>query len=208
MSTPKRRRHGLTLVELLVSLTIMGFVMTLVSQAVYQTGQIVRVADESVVHLAARWSRGWAVTALVANLAAPREGKLLPMTGSSAKLNGYSTAPVDAPDSGVQPFSLQLRGDDAGGSELVYVPARPGAQPIIVAHWTSPVEFRYRAADGQRSDRWPTWTRSGRDTVLLPTAIELTEAGGNVLVMAFEVPAAGARQAEESSGPFRTDDSP
>ena len=42
MSTPKRRRHGLTLVELLVSLTIMGFVMTLVSQAVYQTGQIVR----------------------------------------------------------------------------------------------------------------------------------------------------------------------
>lgn len=209
VSTGRKRVRGLTLIELLVSLTIMAFVMTLVSQAVFQVGQIVRVADESVVHLAARWSRGWAASTLLANLAAPREGKLAPMTGSTTELAGYSTAPVDAPDAGVQPFGLRLRDDASGnGSELLYLPARPAAQPIVIAHWPVRVEFRYRAADGLRSDRWPTWTRSGRDTVLLPAAVELTESTDGALVMAFAVPAAGARQAEEGSNPFGSTDNP
>lgn len=199
-----RRPRGLTLVELLVSMVILSLVMTLVAQAVYQVGQIVRVADESVIRIGERWRSGWSAQPVLLNLTAPREAGDRPLDGSPTKITGYTTQPPDGSDQGVQAFTLALQRDGSSSTTLTYaaVSTSAAASPQTVARWPGRLEFRYQGPNGQRTEQWPPWTRPARDTALLPNAVLLVEADSGAVVLAFEVPGAGQRQAAEGVNPF------
>lgn len=202
MRRPLHRNRGLTLVELLVSMAILGFVMTLVSQAVFQVGHIVRVADESVIRLGERWKAGWALGPVMSNLVAPLEGGDRPLTGSAVRLEGYSSASLRGDDLGVHPVVLLLRRGRQGGTEMLYQVNGLALEQTVVARWPDRIEFRYRSVRGVETDQWPPWTRSERDAVLLPEAVQLVNPRSGEVAMAFGVPAPAERQLPSGINPF------
>lgn len=201
---PQAHTCGLTLVELLVSMVILSLVMTLVAQAVYQVGQIVRVADESVIRIGERWRAGWSAQPVLTNLAAPREAGDRPFEGSPTQISGFTTLPPDGSDQGIQAFTLTLIRESSTLTTLIYA-ATAGSTDVpakAIARWPARMEFRYRGANGLQTEQWPPWTRPGRDAALLPSAILLLDADSGLVQLALEVPAAGQRQPTEGVNPF------
>ncbi len=180
----RRRQRGLTLVELLVSMLIMGFVLTLVSQAIFQVAQVARSAQQVGAGLAARWAGGWALAPVIANLVAPIESPVgEAFTGSPTRLVGYSTEPPFGSDSGVRRFAFELRvaADDATRSELFA--SEPGefgrrVDEAVIARFDARTEFGYRDAAGTVSPVWPANTvRGDAETPDLPSAVLVIERG-------------------------------
>lgn len=203
-----RRQRGLTLVELLVSLLIMGFVLTLVSQAIYQVAQVARSAQEVGEDLAGRWAGGWAAAPVIANLVAPIESPVgEAFVGSPARLAGYSTQPPFGTDSGVRRFALELRlGDDARSSELVA--SEPGefgraVDQAVIARFDARAEFGYRDASGTLSPVWPAVTVRGGETPELPAAVLVLERGTQRILAMYGFQGEAMRP-QPQSNPFRS----
>lgn len=203
-----RSSRGLTLVELLVSMVIMGFVMTLVAQAVFQVGHIVRVADESVIRLGERWRAGWSLLPIMNNLVAPVEAGDRPLVGTAVRFEGHSTVSLWGDDTGVHPVVFALRPDGQKGTEMVYesVGGRTGVgdRGQVLARWPGRIELRYQATRGTEEIQWPPLTRTVLDGVLLPESIRLIDVGSGAMVMAFQVPAPAERQLPPGLDPFGT----
>ena len=85
----KTRQTGLTLIELLISLVILGFVVTIMSGAFFQVGQVVRIAENVNGQFQPQWVRLNALKDIVANLVLP-ENIEHPFTGDSASFESYS----------------------------------------------------------------------------------------------------------------------
>jgi general secretion pathway protein J len=179
----QRRQRGLTLVELLVSMLIMGFVLTLVSQAIFQVAQVARSAQEVGEDLAGRWAAGWAAAPVIANLVAPAETRIgEAFVGAPDRLAGYTTQPPFGTDAGVRRFVLELRlGNSTPGSELVA--SEPGefgrrVDEASIARFPVRTEFGYRDAGGNISPVWPANTvRGGGEDPDLPSAVLVLERG-------------------------------
>lgn len=188
----RRARHqsGLTLVELLVSMLILGFVLTLVSQAVFQVSQITRTAQNATADLTGRWAGGWTVGPLLANLVAPSEalaGKAF--EGSPNRLSGFTTLPPDGSQTGVKPFTLELVTSPDGNTTTAMraTPSaagtdRPGSD--TVANFAGRAEFAYLDASGQLQAQWPPVSVSAtREPDELPLAVVVRRPlGGEVLM--------------------------
>lgn len=193
-STPSSRARGrlqagFTLVELLVALVILGFVMTLVSEAVFQVSQITRVADATTRGLTRRWGAGWTASSLFANLAIPEESKPPSLRGSPTTVDGFTTLPLDGGATGVQPFQLELRpaADRSGATELV-VRSRPASAAVsslsVIASFDERAEFAFVDRAGQTQATWPGVTRhEDIDAEELPTAVVVRQPGGGGILM-------------------------
>lgn len=209
-----RGQRGVTLVELLISMLILGAVMSLVAQAVSQVERIVRVADESQQLLSERWGGGWALQLLFANLVAPREGGAEPFRGESQSLTAYSTASLLDGDGGLRGFELRLRPaqDQAlaqlGHTELLYQQRDPAGRAQgdarVVALFPGVARFAYRDQSGRWLAQWP---RPGAPTdgvtaERLPSAVRVAELDGDALFISYPVLASGAIQRGEGASPF------
>lgn len=196
----------MTLVELLVSMVIMGFVMTLVSQAVFQVGHIVRVADESVIRLGERWRGAWSLLSVMSNLVAPVEAGESPFLATAERFEAYSTVPLFGGGAGVHALSLLLRPDGGGGTEMVYQSGdsllASGSPAAVLARFPGRVEFRFRTARGAEESQWPPLTRKGLDEILLPESVRLVEVGSGAVLMAYQVAASAERQLPPGLDPF------
>lgn len=180
---------GFTLVEVLVSLVILGFVMSLVSEAVFQVAQIARAADANSRALASRWGAGWSASSLFANLLAPSLPRDEPvLTGDPARVSGYTSLPLDGGDTGITRFELMLQGDpDTSARTLLSAmptaAAPGGARPTNVATFSGRAEFGYVDRQGAILDQWPPLTRTGFDPEDLPQAVVVREAGSGKTLM-------------------------
>lgn len=181
-------QRGFTLVELLVALVILGFVMTLVSEAIFQVAQITRVADATTRGLASRWGAGWSASGLFANLTIPEESAIPALEGSSSRVTGFSTLPLDGSVTGLQRFDISLRPtvDRPVSTEMV-THSREGssvrADTSVIAVFSGRAEFAYVDRAGKLMPGWPGVTRKEIDAEELPRAVVVREVGsGNVLM--------------------------
>jgi prepilin-type N-terminal cleavage/methylation domain-containing protein len=157
------RRRGLTLVELLVALVLLGLVMTLVSQAMFQAARIARAADESTRTLGQRWSGGYGLSPVLANLVAPQEQKEPWFEGQAQRITGWSSAPISGADTGVERFEVSIRQDPDDGerSQLVNRPAGFGARLDVVAVFAARAEFAFVDRNGRSHPVWPPLATAG-----------------------------------------------
>jgi prepilin-type N-terminal cleavage/methylation domain-containing protein len=181
-----RRQHarGLTLVELLVAIVVLGFVMTLVAQAVFQVSRITRVADSATRGLAGRWAEGWALQGTLGSLAMPEESTALPFEGTSRRIRSHSTVSMDGTDVGVQGFEFELRPDDQSpaGTDVWALTAgteRSMQVEMRVARFNGSVEFAFVDRAGRTLAAWPPVTRGARgiDPEDLPSAVVVRSVG-------------------------------
>lgn len=203
-----RRQTGLTLVELLVAMVIMGFVLTLVSQAVFQVSLVTRSAQNATAELTGRWASGWTVSPVFANLVSPAEAPVgKSFEGTPDRLAGYSTLPVDGSQAGLKPFNLRLSPDRDGATGtamLASSPAADGSTPTEaqVAGFPGRVEFAYMDAGGELHAQWPPLSVSAtRAPEELPSAVAVRRPLGGELVMWY--PFQGdTRRPPRASTPF------
>lgn len=202
----RTRQQGLTLVELLVAIVILGFVMTLVSETVFQVSHVARAADQTTRALTDRWASGWSLAALVANLVVPEESKAPAFTGSERRIQGYTTAPLVHADTGVAPFTLELRPDEQQArTQLVALPQDEFAgerEARVVASFPGAVEFSYVDGKGQRQLAWPPTGRPTQEEEL-PRAVVVRERGNDRLVMWYPFQGEVARK-QRGTNPFET----
>lgn len=183
-------QSGLTLIELLVSLVILGFVVTIMSGAFYQVAQVVRVAEKVNGEFQPHWVRLHALTDLVANLALPKDD-LQPFEGNSDGFRGFSLSLPQNDWGNVQPFTVKLMPAQQGrGSELTVTGS--DEKPMVVAAWDVPMVLEYLAVDGSVQSNWPPF---GKTTDLMPSGVQVRAAAGEQLVQLI-APYAGARTPE------------
>lgn len=193
-----RDQRGLTLVELLVALILLGFIMTLVAEVVTQVSQVARAADAVTRGSSARWATGWSVAPLFANLLVPEEvGEDPVLTGSTSRITGYSSLPLDGSELGIQRFELELRPVAPGtrdrlvGTELRMrsaLDARDRSDASVVAVYPGRAEFAYVDVAGQLHPMWPLLARRDSDSPAIPKAIAVRDAdsGGMLMWYGFE----------------------
>ena len=184
-----RHQTGLTLIEMLVAMVILGFVMTLVSEVVFQVSQVARAADAVTRGSSARWGSGWSATALFANLLAPEEtGDDPVLTGSSRRVVGFSSQPLDGGERGIERFELELRpaADNARTTEMVATSNGLRGErkdPAVVAIYPGRAEFSFIDLAGQAQFTWPALARNEKNIESLPQAVMVKDADtGNLLM--------------------------
>ena len=190
---PPRSQAGLTLVELLVSMVILGFVMTLVSEAVFQVSQIARAADATTRGLGARWGAGWSASGVFANLLAPEEpADKPPMVGSSTRVTGFTARPMNGGDTGIEAFELQLGpaqgirpGDPPSTDLLMITPGdnRRSEASQVVASFPGRAEFAFVDRSGATLPIWPPLTRNELAPEDLPRVVMVRDAGNGQVLM-------------------------
>lgn len=192
-ASPRAAQAGLTLVELLVAMVIMGFVLTLVSQAVFQVSLVTRSAQNATAELTGRWASGWTVSPVLANLVSPVEAPVgKSFEGGPDRLAGYTTLPVDGSQTGLKPFVLRLAPDADGpmgptGTAMLASSTRPdGSSPneSPVAGFNGRVEFAYMDGSGELHPQWPPLSVSAtRVPEELPSAVAVRRPLGGELLM-------------------------
>jgi general secretion pathway protein J len=184
--------RGLTLVEMLVALVILGFMLTLVSQAVQQVSQLVRAAEAATRTITGGWAGAWALQPTLSNLVWPVEKQTDGFLGTPSRIEGFSNAPFSGASVGLQPFVLELRRsrDEPLQTEVwgTSEGPRPGAPSTqLVARLDGAVEFAYADATGTRSPVWPALTSQPgeAESLGLPHAVVLQTPDGRGTLMWF-----------------------
>lgn len=201
--------RGLTLVEMLVAMVILGFMMALVSEVVFQVSQVARTADSVSRGALVRFQNGWSAEGLLANLLAPEEAGDNPsLSGSPDRLSGYSAVPLDGNESGIQPFELELRPspEDARATELWSMGRWAGevrADSVVIARFKGRAEFTFANRQGDLLPIWPPLAADSDERIGLPRAVAVRDADTGALLMwyAFEGEVLKARPA---FNPFET----
>jgi general secretion pathway protein J len=187
-----RAERGLTLVEMLVAMVILGFMLTLVSQAVQQVSQLVRAAETTTRSITGGWAGAWALQPTLSNLVWPIEQLDDGFKGSANRIDGFTNAPISGANEGVQAFSLELRRNPAvSGQTEVWATSdsqrlgRSRAQ--LVASLDGVTEFAYVDQYGSLSSTWPALTSKEADAeeVALPQAVLLRRVDSGTAVMWF-----------------------
>ncbi len=186
-----RYQSGLTLIELLVSLVILGFVITIMSGAFFQVAQVVRIAENVNGQFQPQWVRLHALTDLVGNLVLPEDVEH-PFQGDGKGFEGFSLSLPQSDWGNVQAFRAKLEEKQQGGVDLTITVAEE--KPIVVASWDIPVELQYLAADGTTQSVWPPL---GKVADTLPSGVVVRARAGEQLVQMI-APYTGARKAESS----------
>ena len=181
----------MTLIELLVSLVILGFVVTVMSGAFFQVGQVVRIAETVNGQFQPQWIHLNALTDMVGNLVIP-EKEERPFKGDSNSFEGFSLSLPQANWGLVKKFQVTLVPRD-GGSDLTVAAA--DEKPIVVASWTTPVQFEYIAVDGARQSTWPPFGTSKVED-LVPNGIVVRNTAGEQVVQLI-APYIGSRAARQ-----------
>lgn len=206
------RSRGVTLVELLISMLILGFVLSLVSQAVYQVGQIVRVADESQQQMVDRWSEGWSLQQTMASLVAPREGMREGVfQGRRDTVEAYSTvSPLAQRSDGVQRFELSLRASSRrpGFTELSYRLRAAdwvrdsGAEPLVVAWFPGDAVFSFQNRRGEWLEQWRPVAGDDERAERLPSAVRISDRRSGGMLITYPVLASATFQRGGGLSPF------
>lgn len=166
------KQSGMTLIELLVSLVILGFVVTIMSGAFFQVSQVVRIAESVNGQFQPQWVRSHALTDLVGNLVLPPDIER-PFKGDSVGFEGYSLSLPQSDWGNVQQFRTKLENRQQGGTNLVVVVGDETS--VVIASWDIPITLEYLAMDGSSQSMWPPF---GKDTNEMPVGVVVKASGG------------------------------
>jgi general secretion pathway protein J len=173
---------GLTLIELLVTMVLLGFVVALMSGAFVQIAQMLRISSEHANGFTSRWTESRALQDIIANLVAdPDLDQPLQGTASRVALTSLSLAPVA---SGVaQRALLELRVGEfsAGTDQTTALLLRPpeeaferrGEKPFELARFSGRLVFVYLDSKGREHKQWPPLGSTQLDR--LPTAVGMRD---------------------------------
>jgi general secretion pathway protein J len=185
------RQAGMTLIELLVSLVILGFVVSIMSGAFFQVAQVVRIAENVNGQFQPQWVRLHALTDLVGNLVIHDVER--PFEGDSVGFSGYSLSLPQADWGHVQQFQTKLESNPQGGTDLTLISGNE--KPLVIASWAMPVKLEYLAIDGSNQTMWPPF---GKVVNEMPAGVVVRASSGEQLLQTI-APYAGARKPESDA---------
>jgi prepilin-type N-terminal cleavage/methylation domain-containing protein len=167
-----RRATGFTLLELLVTLVVLGFVTAILAQAMGQFFRIDRLLATTALPAQAEAVRiDWIRQALAA-LQPPDAAGHYGLKGSARHLEGTSGNPLADGPAGFGQVDLTLSSDPDAGETALLAKLAGRAQPVALLRWGGDQgRFGYYDAKGNRSDSWPPATLGAHDP--LPAAIVL-----------------------------------
>jgi general secretion pathway protein J len=177
-----RRQSGLTLIELLVTMVLLGFVVALMSGAFVQIAQMLRISSEHSNGFSYRWTQSRALENIISNLVAdPELDKPLEGSASRIALTSLTLAPAA---SGVAERALLVLRVDAftgGGDQTTVLELRPpeeaferrSEKPFELARFNGRLVFAYLDAKGREHKQWPPLGSTQLDR--LPTAVGLRD---------------------------------
>lgn len=178
--TSKRFVRGLTLLELLLTVTIFSLVIAVFSQALYQVAVLERATAR---HLGL-WQREWIQGfALDDYFAAQAEDQAAAAPVAQGDVSRYQTSWVEQAgrDVGrVQAVVLRLRAQPAPAAGWELLMKSGDAEEVSLAQWPRPVQFRFLDVRGHTSERWPGDQAAPGET--LPTAVQLVDVGNGALL--------------------------
>ena len=177
-----QKQAGLTLIELLVSLVILGFVVTIMSGAFSQMAQVVRIAENVNGNFQGQWVRLNALRDLVANLTLPKNIEK-PFSGNDTGFEAYTLAMPQRDWGQVTLATATLKPNTDGGTDL-FVSAE-NVPPLIVASWKMPVVMEYQTIQGATESVWPPM--SGKAEDVLPRAVVIRAKSGEQRVQMLAV---------------------
>ena len=177
-----KHQNGLTLIELLVTMVLLGFVVALMSGAFVQIAQMLRISSEHGNGFSGRWTQSRGMQDMVANML-PDPGYDVPLVGKSAEMT-LTTMALPPVASGVaQRATLILKtssfaSDAETATALQLTPfnepkARTDVAPFEVAKYKGRLFFVYLDASGVEYRQWPP--AGATQTDKLPSAIGLRD---------------------------------
>lgn len=156
-------RRGFTLVEMLVTLTLMSMIAAVLWQAMQQVARVERLLQRSgassQLDLVRReWVRSLIRASLEEQVGAPRQ-----FVGDAQSLRLISSESVALPGLAGRPVQLKIEPDARSGRQrLLLVPAPDGEArldepvPVELLSWPgTEARFRYLSPSGAWSDVWP-----------------------------------------------------
>ncbi|MET3119123.1 general secretion pathway protein J [Undibacterium sp. GrIS 1.8] len=147
-----RSQTGLTLIELLVSLVILGFVVVIMSGAFFQVAQVVRIAENVNGQFQSQWIRVNSLKDLVSNLVLP-ENVEKPFHGDSTGFEAYSLSLPNNDWGNLQKFQVKLTSGRSGKTDLLVM--TDDGQSVVIGSWDTSMQFEYLMVDGTTSAIWP-----------------------------------------------------
>lgn len=182
----------MTLIELLVSMVILGFVVTIMSSAFYQVAQVVRIAENANGRFQPQWVRLHALTDLIGNLVLPENAER-PFIGNSREFEGFSLSLPRRDWGAARSFHVKLVARQSGGMDMTVKVADEA--PQVIASWDDTVTFEYLAADGSTQSIWPPF---GGNFDVMPGGVVVRSLSSEHLVK-LVAPYAGSRKIEKST---------
>ena len=182
MTFPLKRQSGLTLIELLVTMVLLGFVVALMSGAFVQIAQMLRISSEHGNGFSGRWTQSRAMQDMVANML-PDPAFDVPLVGKSGEFT-FSTLAMPPTANGVaQRATLVLKtsafvSDAQTTTAIQLSPAilatgKTDQLPFEVASYKGRLIFVYVDAKGLEHRQWPP--AGTLQTDKLPSAIGLRD---------------------------------
>jgi general secretion pathway protein J len=181
----RTNQQGLTLIELLVTMVILGFVIATMSGALNQISQMLRISAEQTNGFLGRWTQSRALFDIVANMTLdPTLDQ--PFTGNPNRMDLVSLATPNAPLGQPQRLRLQLDPvkDQANQTQLQVSELDADAAasaPQWLADFQGRIEFRYIDRQQQEHSQWPI--NNGQQTQKIPSAIVLRDSASQALVV-------------------------
>lgn len=178
--TPRSHQQGLTLIELLVTMVILGFVVATLSGALTQISQMLRISSEQTNGFLGRWTQSRALFDIVANMV-PDPTQDEPFKGTPTRIELVSLSAPDAPlgqprrlGLTLSPVKDQTRQTQIDISDLdLDANAAAQARPQWLASFAGRLEFRYLDKQQKEHSQWPV--NNGQQTQQLPSAIVLRD---------------------------------
>lgn len=152
------QQHGLTLIELLVTVVILSFTVALMSGAFGQIAQMLRVSTEHSNGFLGRWNQSRALYDMVANMVIdPTLEK--PFTGQHQQLDMVTLAFPDGSPGAARPARVLLKptpNTDNSTDLQLEGPSDRSSQPAMrLARLPGRLEFRFIDHRGQEHAQWP-----------------------------------------------------
>jgi general secretion pathway protein J len=177
----KVTQQGLTLIELLVTMVLLGFVVALMSGAFVQIGQMLRVSAEHGNGFSGRWTQSRTLQEMIANMV-PDPAIETPLVGLTTRMTFSTLAtPLNA-NGTAQRISLELRTSSyvAGTSPSTTlhlfeasIPSNQQNNPFELARYDGRLVFMYIDAQGKEHRQWPA--QGASTPYKLPKAIGLLD---------------------------------
>jgi prepilin-type N-terminal cleavage/methylation domain-containing protein len=183
-----KRQRGMTLIELLVTMVILGFVIATLSGALTQISQMLRISTEQSGGFLGRWSQSRVFQDIIGNMALdPSLDQAF--QGSASRLELVSLSSPDAPAGAPRrmQMTLQPAPDKPGRTQLFIREINPAdtsqrnTEPQWLAEYTGRIAFYYVDKQHREHAEWPI--RNGQQAQALPSAILLKDSDSQQTVV-------------------------